>query len=154
MVAAQVPIFAHHSCHHRLGCPKKSWNKRVSTVQHSTDDRLQRFATYHVKSKQGVEFDESMEVTKYYGDGQEYHVSWVSAEETHKLDNLGQGEHEDELGPKGVSSAFHFPPSRGPPTGGKEERVHQKRQRGKSGNVESIRAPPLLSRNSGQERPG
>ena len=81
--------------------------------------------TYHLKGKKGVELDEAVEISEEDRYWQEHHIAWVSEEQSHKLHNLGEREHEDELGPKG-SASVHWIPIRGrTPAGVEDERVRK-----------------------------
>lgn len=86
-----------------------------------------------------------MEVTKDNGDGNKDNVAGVSQQKSHKLNKLGEAEHEDELGPKGVVSVLDMPFSRRPPARGKQKRVDQEGNGGKGSEVEGVCAPGLLS---------
>jgi hypothetical protein len=102
-------------------------------------------STNHVKSKEGVELDEPVKVSKDNGDGNKDDVAGVSQQKSHELDKLGEGEHEDELGPKGIVSVLQIPLGRRPPARGKQKRVDNEGDGGKGREVEGVGAPGLLS---------
>lgn len=85
-----------------------------------------------------------MEVSEQNGHRQEDDVAGVSKKQSHKLDHLSEGKHEDELGPEGEATALHVPTRRSPPAREEEERIDDECQRGESGDVKGIGAPPLL----------
>lgn len=101
--------------------------------------------THHVKSNEGIELDQTMEISKDDGDGNKDDIARVSQQKSHELDKLGEAKHEDELGPEGVVSVLDMPLSRRPPARGKQKRVDDKGQRGKGREVEGVGAPRLLS---------
>jgi hypothetical protein len=101
--------------------------------------------TNHVKSKEGIELDEPVEISKDNGDGNKDDVAGVSQQKSHELDKLGEGEHEDELGPEGVESVAKIPLARRQPARGKQKRVDDKGKGGEGSEVEGVGAPGLLS---------
>lgn len=101
--------------------------------------------TNHVKSKEGIELNEPVEITKDNGDGNKDDVAGVSQQKSHELDKLGEGEHEDELGPKGVESVAEIPLARRQPARGKQKRVDDEGKGGEGSEVQGVGAPGLLS---------
>lgn len=64
---------------------------------------------YHLEGEERVKFDKSMEVPKDDGRRQEQEVAGIPHEEADKLDNLGEAEHEDELGPESILAISLLP---------------------------------------------
>lgn len=54
-------------------------------------------AAYHVQSKEGVEFDEAMEVAEDDRQRQVHDIAWIASEKTPEFDDLGEAEYEDNL---------------------------------------------------------
>lgn len=86
-----------------------------------------------------------MEISKDDGNREEDEIGRVAPEKTNELDNLGEGEHEDELGPKGIEAVREVPVGSCPPARCQEERINGKCQGGEGCNVEGVCAPGLLS---------
>lgn len=63
----------------------------------------------HLEGRQSVELDKTVAPAKDDGDGQEHEVAGVAAEESHELDDLGEAEDEDDLGPQSLLAALHVP---------------------------------------------
>lgn len=72
-------------------------------------------------------------------------VGRVAAEQSNKLDNLGEGKHEDELRPESPETSVHGPIGGGPPACSKQEGVDGESERGEGCKVQSVCAPRLLS---------
>lgn len=79
------------------------------------------------------------------GDGQEHKVAGVAAEESHELDDLGEAEDEDDLGPQSLLAALHVPVGGTLPQGEDDEGVEEEGQGREGRNVESVGAPRLLT---------
>lgn len=88
----------------------------LSRLALETPRSLSESITYHIKSHEGVELDEAMEVAKDDGHREEDDIAGVSAEKPNKLHNLCKGKHEDELGPEGVLPILQLPFACCPPT--------------------------------------
>lgn len=86
-----------------------------------------------------------MEISENDRDRQEHDVAWVSHEETNKLDDLGESEHENDLRPEGILAAGRIPVLGRFPEREDDEWVHHEGQGRKSGNVQRICAPELLA---------
>ena len=99
----------------------------------------------HVKCNEGVQLDQAMEVAENDGEREVDEIGRVAAEQSNKLDNLGEGKHEDELGPEGPKTSIDSPVGGGPPASSKEERVDGESERGEGCKVQSVGAPRLLS---------
>lgn len=100
---------------------------------------------YHIKSDQGIDLDEAMEVAKKDGDGIEHDVLGVATPKTNKLDDLGEGEHPYEFGNQGVVPGFRVPIGCAPPKGQQNQGVSDKGQRSEGGQVKGVSAPRLLA---------
>ena len=50
---------------------------------------------YMFECEERIQLDKAMKVSKYNGYGEKDNVAGVLAEKTHKLNNLGEAEHED-----------------------------------------------------------
>jgi hypothetical protein len=100
---------------------------------------------YHVECDESIDLDEAMKVSKNDGKRQEDEIGGVPLEESHELDHLGKGKHEDELSPEGVLAACEIPVRSRPPAGRQKKGVNSKCQGGEGCNVEGVGAPGLLS---------
>lgn len=104
-----------------------------------------RRLSYVFERKERVELDQAMEIAKKDRNWQEDDVSGVLAEEAHKLDNLGEAKHEDDLGNQEGVAVGGRPLSRRPPARVEHEGVEDKGQRGEGGNMQGVGAPRLLA---------
>lgn len=102
-------------------------------------------STYHIERKQCVQLDEPMEVAKYDRDRQVLEIARVTSKQSHKLDDLGEGKHEDELCPESMAPPSQLPIGRCPPKRGKEEWVDKESERRERGKVKCVSAPRLLT---------
>lgn len=98
----------------------------------------------HVEGKESPKFDETVEVAKGDGDGQEHEVTRVPHKEANKLDNLGEAEHEGELSPECIFAVRLLPADGSLPASQQQKRVDHERQGREGSKVESIGAPWLL----------
>lgn len=117
MAGARGTGAARHWYRHRLGCPTMS--ARVSYRSFLPSRRR----SYHIKSRQGVELDETMEVTKTNGYWQEHDIARVAAKKPNEFHHLGEAKHEEKLCPKSVLPVCRRPPGGGPPTSNEQQRV-------------------------------
>lgn len=139
MAAAREPDGIRRWYHHPHGYPKMSSD--VSSGSHY----YVYTRAYHVEGDERIDLDKAMEVSKNDGKGQEEEIGGVPLEESHELDHLGKGKHEDELSPEGVSAACEIPVRSRPPARRQKKGVNGKRQGGEGCNVEGVGAPGLLS---------
>lgn len=87
-----------------------------------------------------------MEVTEHNRDRQEHDVSGVLLEEPDEFYHLGEGEHENELCPKGISLGCGIPIGRPLPERDEEQWVDHKGQGCEGGDMQGVCAPRLLSK--------
>ena len=87
-----------------------------------------------------------MEVAEDNRHRQEHNVAWVLPEQSNKLDDLGEAEHENELSPERTLSGFHVPIGGGPPAGREQKGVDQEGKGRESRQVQRVRAPRLLAK--------
>lgn len=85
-----------------------------------------------------------MEVSKDDGYREEDEIARIAEEKAHKLYNLGEGKHENELSQNSIFAMLKIPVCGCPPARNQQKRVDGKCQRGEGRNVQSVGAPPLL----------
>jgi hypothetical protein len=90
---------------------------------------------YMFEREERIQLDKAMKVSKYNGHGEKDNVAGVLEEKTHKLNNLGEAEHEDYLCCQKRIAVLHLPILGSPPAGQQDEGVSDECQRGKGGGM-------------------
>ena len=98
-----------------------------------------------MKSKQGIDLDETVEIAKEDGDRVEQEVLRMATPETEKLDDLGEEEYPGQLGNQGIEAGIGVPIGCAPPQREKNQGVSNKGQRGEGRQVKSVSTPRLLT---------
>ncbi len=88
--------------------------------------------------KQRVDLDDAMKIAKHDGHEQVLDVAGVSEEQAHKLDHLGEAEHERKLRPERILPGLRIPFLRRPPAGIEKQGVDNKCKRCEGSDVQGV----------------